>query len=65
MHLNSLSRGLSRDLFKPFSFLIEVCSVDILVACWKICAGFKRGFGIPSGRRIYESNLVGQTKLLS
>ena len=38
--------------------LIEVCSVEILVACARISTGFK---GFLSERRIY----VGQTKLLS
>ena len=42
--------------------LIEVCSVDILVACLRIGTGFKEDF---LERRIYESTLVGQTKLLS
>ena len=46
--LNNSSIGrapnnLHRDMFKPFRFLIEVCSVDLLVACVKICTGFKGG----------------------
>ena len=42
--------------------LIEVCSVDLWVACVRISTGLK---GFPSERRIYESTLVEQTKLLS
>ena len=35
--------NLTCDKFKPFRscVLVEVCSVDILVACWRICAGSK------------------------
>ena len=44
--------------------LIDVCSVDLLFTCLRISTGFK-GRGFPSERRIYESTLVGQTKLLS
>ena len=57
MRLNSLNR----DMFKPVRSH-NVCSVESLVACLRICTGFK---GFPSERRINESALVGQTKLLS
>ena len=42
--------------------LITVFSVEFLVACLRIAQVSK---GFPSERRIYESTLVGQTKLLS
>ena len=35
MHLN----GLNRNVFKAF-FLIDVCSVEFLVVCLRICTGF-------------------------
>ena len=42
--------------------LVDVCSVDVLVACLRVVTGFK---GDSSERRTHESNLVGQTKSLS
>ena len=56
-----LLNTLKRDTFKPFCSH-RGCSVDILVAYLGISTGLK---GIPSERRINESNLVGQTDLLS
>ena len=56
-----LLNSLNRDMLNHF-VLIEVCSFDFLIACWRICTGFK---GIPSERRIYESTFVGETKMLS
>ena len=43
--------------------LIAVCSAEFLVVCMRICTGFKE----VSVREtyIYESTLVGETKLLS
>ena len=37
-----LLNNLHRDTFKQF-VLIEVCSVDLLVTCLRICTGFVRG----------------------
>ena len=56
--------GDAPEQFKlQYFVLIEICSVDIPVACLKINTGAYKG--IPSERRIYESTLLGQTKLFS
>ena len=57
MRLNNLNR----DMLNHF-VIITVCSVEFFVLCLRIFTGLK---GFPSERRIYESTLVGQTKLLS
>ena len=56
-----LLNNLNREMFKPF-VLIDVCLVDLLVACVRICTSFK---GV-SFRETHLRELFGRTeKLLS
>ena len=56
-----LLNNLNCDMLNHFVF-IEVARLIFWLRAWGLAQVLK---GIPSERRIYESTLVGQTKLLS